>query len=121
MSHTMPSISVSAKPLTGPIATTKSTSAETNVTRSASTDVPIAWRVPDCAAERYVLPSRISSWKRSLIRIELSAAIPMVSTTPAMPGSDRAKSPNAESTTRMPRKIEANTNIAVTEMTPRPR
>ena len=103
MSHTMPKASVMPKPLTEALAKKNSVSAETSVTRSASIEVRMPWRTPVMDAARTLRPMRISSRKRSSVRMEESAAMPMVKTTPAMPAIERLNRPNAESSARMPR------------------
>ena len=103
MSQQMPSASVRPKPLTEALARKNSVSAETSVTESASMEVWMAWRTPVTEAARTLRPMRISSRKRSSVRMDESAAMPMVSTMPAMPASERLNSPNAESAARRPR------------------
>ena len=103
MSHTMPSASVNPKPLTDAEARKNSESALTSVTKSASTDVTMACFTPVMEAARTLLPMRISSRKRSMVRMDESAAMPMVSTMPAMPASERLNWPKAESAARMPK------------------
>ena len=93
MSHKMPSASVRPKPLTEADARKNSDSAETSDTRSASIDVWMAWRTPVMDAARIERPMRISSRKRSTVRTDESAAMPMVNTMPAMPESDRLNRP----------------------------
>ena len=120
MSHTMPSASVRPKPFTEADARKNSESALTSVTRSASTDVTMACLTPVMDAARTLRPMRISSRKRSMVRMDESAAMPMVSTMPAMPASERLNSPNAESAARIPRYSTANTAMAAAVTRPRP-
>ena len=120
MSQMMPSASVRPKPLTEALARKNSVSAETMVTRSASMDVRMPWRTPVTEAARTLRPMRISSRKRSRVRMEESAAMPMVSTTPAMPAMDRLNRPKCESRARMPRYSTANTAMAAAVIKPRP-
>ena len=121
MSHAMPSASVSPKPLTEALAKKNSDSADTRVTRSASTEVTMACRTPVREAARTLRPMRISSRKRSMVRMEESAAMPMVSTMPAMPASERLNSPKCESVAKMPRYSTANTTMAPAVTRPSPR
>ena len=121
MSHTMPSASVRPKPLTEAVARKNSDSADTSVTRSASTDVTMACRTPVMDAARTLRPMRISSRKRSMVRMDESAAMPMVSTMPAIPASERLNRPNAESVARMPRYSTAKMPMAAAVIRPRPR
>ena len=121
MSHAMPSASVRPKPLTDALARKNSDSADTSVTRSASMEVTMACFTPVTDAARTLRPMRISSRKRSMVRMDESAAMPMVSTMPAMPASDRLNRPNDDSVARMPRYSTANTIIAAAVMRPRPR
>ena len=66
-------------------------------------DVRIAWRTPVIEAAFTERPIRISSRKRSTVRMDESAAIPMVSTMPAMPAKERLNRWKAERAARMPR------------------
>jgi hypothetical protein len=103
ISQKMPRESVKPKPLTPALAKKKRQRADTRVTESASMEVRMACFTPDWLAARTLLPMRISSRKRSTVRMEESAAMPMVSTMPAIPAKDRLNSPKAESAARMPR------------------
>ena len=103
MSQMMPKASVIPKPLTEAAARKNRHSAETMVTRSASMEVKMACFTPVMEAAFTERPMRISSRKRSTVRMEESAAIPMVSTMPAMPASDRLNRWKAERAARMPR------------------
>ena len=65
--------------------------AETSVTTSASSEVKIPSLTPTVAAVLTDLPSRICSWKHSMMRIEESADMPMLTMMPAMPGKVRGE------------------------------
>ena len=120
MSQKMPSASVRPKPLTEALAKKNSDNAETSVTRSASIEVRMAWRTPDFEAFFTLLPMRISSRNRSSVRMEESAAMPMVNTMPAMPARDSVNNPKAESAARMPMYRTAKTAMAAAVTMPRP-
>ena len=83
-------------------------------------EVRMPWRTPVMDAARTLRPMRISSRKRSSVRIDESAAIPMVSTTPAMPAMDRLNKPKCESSAKMPRYRHANTAMAAAVIRPKP-
>ena len=102
-SQTIPRASVSPKPLTDPTATKKRASAVTIVTASASSEVMMPCLAPETDACLMERPMRISSRKRSSTKIEESAAEPVVSTTPARPGSVSAKAPKCERSAKSPR------------------
>ena len=99
----MPSASVRPKPFTEALARKNRVSAETSVTRSASMAVLMPWRTPVMEAARTLLPMRTSSRTRSSTRMDASAAMPMVSTMPAMPASDRLNRPKRDSKASRPR------------------
>ena len=83
----MPTISVTAKPFTGPVPNWKRQSAVSTVERLESVMAGSAWRKPSSMARRTVLPWRSSSRMRSKISTLASTAMPIESTRPARPGS----------------------------------
>src|SRR5579872_846877 len=85
--NTVPTSSVSAKPLTVPVPSQYSTAAPTIVVTCESKTVVKARLKPTPTAARVVRPAHSSSLMRSKISTFASTAIPMESTNPAMPGS----------------------------------
>ncbi len=116
----MPKASVKPKPLTDALAKKNSVSADTRETKSASMDVKMPWRTPVIEAARTLRPMRISSRKRSSVRIDESAAIPIVSTTPAIPAIDKLNKPKCESKASKPKYKTANTPMAAAVRRPKP-
>src|SRR5207245_2787149 len=87
----MPRQSVTANPRTGPVPNWNRIRPEQNVVTFESRIAYQARSKPLSIAARGVLPRRSSSRMRSRIRTFASTAMPMVSTMPAMPGSESVK------------------------------
>ena len=92
----MPTISVTAKPLTGPVPNWKRKSAVMTVLTLESMMALIACLKPSSIASRTVLPWPSSSRMRSKISTLASTAMPMESTMPASPGSVSVASKHRE-------------------------
>ena len=84
----MPSDSVTAKPLIGPVPNMNSTIAAISVVRFESTIVEYALSQPARMLACGDMPFASSSRMRSKISTFASTAMPTVSTMPAMPGSE---------------------------------
>jgi hypothetical protein len=113
---TIPTSSVTAKPLMGPVPYCARISPEMNVVMCPSMMAERTLSYPISTAVLGLLPLRISSRIRSLIRMFASIAMPIVSASPAMPGSVIA-APNVERTAIWMNRLKSTAKSATTPAT----